>query len=153
VEAFDGAYRHAIREAAEMAIVSDDVSHISRNSNSETNTPANRTNRLGLCRCLILFQRSPECKLCVEPRKCRPIDLQLPLARARERFYPFALRNPSACGQKVAARRNREDLHQRIDASRHHEIRLVQPTRRARTLRSATMSQLQALAISTRLSD
>jgi len=35
VEAFDGAYRHAIGEAAEMAIVSDDVRHISRDLNSE----------------------------------------------------------------------------------------------------------------------
>ena len=43
VEAFDGAYRHAIREAAEMAIVSDDVRHIWRDSNSETNNP--RTER------------------------------------------------------------------------------------------------------------
>jgi hypothetical protein len=32
VEAFDGANRHAIGEAAEMAIVSDDVRHISRDS-------------------------------------------------------------------------------------------------------------------------
>jgi hypothetical protein len=37
VEAFDGANRYAIGEAAEMAIVSDDVRHISRDSNSETN--------------------------------------------------------------------------------------------------------------------
>jgi hypothetical protein len=43
VEAFDGAYRHAIREAAEMAIVSDDVRHIWRDSKSETNNP--RTER------------------------------------------------------------------------------------------------------------
>ena len=35
VEAFDGAYRHALRETAEMAIVSDDVRHIWRDSNSE----------------------------------------------------------------------------------------------------------------------
>jgi hypothetical protein len=37
VETFDGAYRNAIGEAAEMAIVSDDVRHISRDANSETN--------------------------------------------------------------------------------------------------------------------
>jgi hypothetical protein len=39
VETLNGAYRHAIGEAAEMAIVSNDVSHIPRHSNSESNNP------------------------------------------------------------------------------------------------------------------
>jgi hypothetical protein len=34
VEAFDGADRHAIRKAAEMTIVSDDVRHIPRDLNA-----------------------------------------------------------------------------------------------------------------------
>jgi hypothetical protein len=51
VEAFNGAYRYAIGEAAEMAIVSNDVSHISRHSNSETNNP--RTERIDSVRVLL----------------------------------------------------------------------------------------------------
>jgi len=81
VETFDGADRNAIGEAAEMAIVSDDVRHISRDSNSETN--GRRTERIDLVRVLLdPFQRSPECKLRVEPRKCRPLIFHL--GRERE---------------------------------------------------------------------
>jgi hypothetical protein len=48
MEAFDRAYRHAIGEAAEMAIISDDVSHISSDANSETNN--RRTERKSVAR-------------------------------------------------------------------------------------------------------
>jgi hypothetical protein len=81
VEAFDGANRHAIGEAAEMAVISDDVRHISRDSSSETNN--RRTERIDGARVACPFQRSPECGLCLEPRKCHPIYLHRASSRER----------------------------------------------------------------------
>ena len=60
--------------------------------------PANRTNRLS------------ECKLCVERRKCRPIDLQPPRAANVSDSTPLHFREPIWVRAEVVARRNREDL-------------------------------------------
>jgi hypothetical protein len=59
--------------------------------------PANRTNRLS------------ECKLCVERRKCRPIDLQPPRAANVSDSTPLHFREPIWVRAEVVARRNRED--------------------------------------------